>query len=123
MFFHLKDLKVNEIYREASSIINKNGFSKSLLYDPYTKEVDIHGAILLACGASKKLLIQGETDPDKLEMAEANFVRSMVAVEYFEAITDMDTVDWCSKNEKHQAINLLNKLADRIEISVVKKTT
>jgi len=123
MFFHLKDLKINDIFRKAGSIIDKNGFSKSLLYDPYTKEVDISGAIFLACGASKKLLIEGETDPDKLGMAEANCVRSMVAIEYVEAMVGKNTVDWSAESEKYEAISLLNRLADRIDISIAKGTT
>jgi hypothetical protein len=61
MFPTLKELGAHDIYDRAAHIIEEHGFSNYTTYDPYTKEVDIWGSILLACGGKEKLLAQGET--------------------------------------------------------------
>ena len=96
--------------------------SKTLTYDPYSKSVDVEGALLLACGASEKLLGTEETDISKIGVPEANVVKFFVGVEYIEAMTNSDISEWCASHETHDAIKLLSRLADRIEMSVVKQT-
>ena len=71
MFPTLKQLEADEIYDKAIQHIKKHGFSNHATYDPYTKEIDIWGAILLACGAKEKLLAEGLSNA---EIARKRFV-------------------------------------------------
>lgn len=119
MFSSLKPAGVDKTYRRAAQIIDKCGLSANLVYDPYAGTVDVYGAILLACGADKSLLAQGEIDPVSCGAPEASLKCIVLSVEYFEAMTDMDISDWSGQSTKHKTINYLNSLADRIEISVV----
>jgi hypothetical protein len=93
--------------------------SASLVYDPYSGAIDVYGAILLACGADDHLLAQGEIDPDVCGAPEANWKKIILAVEYFEAMTDMDITEWSAKATVIKTVSLLENLSDRIQISVV----
>lgn len=121
MFFCLKDADIHTVYRKASAILSERGMSKTLTYDPYTKSVDVEGALLLACGASEKLLDTDSTDIASTGIPEANIVKILLGVEYIEAMIDDDLPHWCSEHETEDAIKMLNKLADRIEVSIVKQ--
>jgi hypothetical protein len=112
---------VHGIYRQASDILQNRGMSKTLTYDPYTKSVDIVGALLLACGASEKLLNKEEIDIEKYGVPKANIAKFLVGVEYLEAMIDSGLEDWCSMHETAQGVKLLRQLADRIDISVVRQ--
>lgn len=119
MFSSLKPAGVDKTYRRAAQILGERGLSANLVYDPYTGAVDVYGAILLACGADKSLLAQGEIDPVSCGAPEASLKRIVLAVEYFEAMTDMDISDWSGQSTTLKTIDYLSALADRIEISVV----
>lgn len=118
MFLSLKPAGIDKVYRRASLILRESGLSANLVYDPYTGAVDVYGAILLACGADKSFLAHGEIDPVSCGAPEASLKQIVLAVEYFEAMTDMDISDWSSQSTKTKTIDYLNALADRIEIAV-----
>lgn len=122
MFYCLKDAGINDVYRKAALILETRGMSKMLMYDPYTKSVDVEGAILLACGASEKLLDGDEKDLQKIGIPEAHLMKVIVGLEYIEAMINGEIADWCSTHETYDAVQMLNRLADRIDISVVKQT-
>lgn len=122
MFFCLKDAGIHEIYRTAASIIGMRGLSQTLTYDPYTKSVDVEGAILLACGASEKLLDSDAKDMSEIGIPDANIIKVVVGVEYIEAMIDSELTEWCASHNTSDAVKMLTKLADRVEMSVVKQT-
>lgn len=114
----LKDARMHEIYRKAAEILGVRGMSKNLVYDPYTKQVDIMGALLLACGASERLLAEGITEPSDVGVPPVNQGKVLVAYEYVESALSEDPSEWCGTHKTHEAVVLLVKLSDRIEISV-----
>lgn len=114
----LKDARMHEIYRKAAEILGVRGMSKNLVYDPYTKQVDIMGALLLACGASERLMADGFTEPQDVGVPPVNQGKVLVAYEYLESALSEDPSEWCGKHKTHEAAVLLVKLSDRIEISV-----
>lgn len=114
----LKDARVHEIYRKAAEILGVRGMSQNLVYDPYTKQVDVMGAILLACGASERLLAEGLTEPSDVGVPPINQEKVFVAYEHIESALAEDPSEWCSKHKTHEASLLLVKLSDRIEISI-----
>jgi hypothetical protein len=114
----LKDARVHEIYKKAGEIIASRGLSSNMVYDPYTKRVDIMGAILLACGASERKMLGGATEVEECDVPPTNHGKVHVAYEYVEAALAQDPSEWCSSHETHEAVSALNKIADRIEISI-----
>lgn len=122
MFLSLKPAGVDKAYRRAAQILRERGLSANLVYDPYTGAVDAYGAILLACGADTELLAQGDTEPTSCGAPEASLKRIALAIDYIEAMTDMDISDWSCQSTRIAVIDYLEALADRIEISVVSET-
>lgn len=118
MLYCLKDAKVHEIYRKAAKIVQEHGLTHTLTYDPYTKSVDLYGALLLACGASEKLLATGLEEPEELDVPPVNLGKIKVAYEYVEAILGKDPSFWAETHDAEQASKMLLRLADRIEISI-----
>lgn len=121
MFFCLQDLGVHEIYKKAGEILSQRGLSQTLTYDPYTKEVDVEGAILIACGASEKILATDENDISKIGLPEANIVKVLISIEYIEAMIDDELPNWCLSHDTDDAVKMLKRLSDRVEMSVVKQ--
>lgn len=113
---------VHSVYRNASIIIQNRGFSQNLTYDPYTKSVDVCGAVILACGGSEKLLAEGETEPQNCGIPEGKVATALVAIEYMEAMLGKDASEWCGNHLFGDAIRMFEKLSDRIEMSVVRQT-
>lgn len=118
MLYCLKDAKVHEIYRKTAEIIREHGFTHALPYDPYTKQVDFYGALLLACGASEKLLASGLEDAEDVHVPPINLGKVRVAYEYIEAVLGEDPSVWAETHTSEQAEKVLLRLADRIEISI-----
>ena len=121
MFFVLKERNIHGIYKNAAQIVSSKGFSQTLIYDPYSKSVDLIGAILLACGASEKLMHEGETEAELLGIPEGRIIDLMLAIEFLEASVDGDIAEWCSNHLMGDAVSLLKRLSDRIEMSVVRQ--
>jgi len=120
MFPTLKDLGAHRIYDKASELILVNGFSQHNTYDPYTKEIDIWGAILLACGAKEKLLAEGLTEPEECGVPPFMCGRARFFCEYLELIINKEIAEWCNAHTKDEAISLLKKASDRVAITVLK---
>jgi len=117
MFAVLKQLGAHDIYDSAMDRIKKHGFSNSDTYDPYSGEIDVWGAILLACGASEKLLKTGETEPEKCGVPPYMCSRARFFCDYLELITDMEIGEWCSTHTKQDAISLLGTAGDRVAVT------
>lgn len=117
MFAVLKQLGAHDVYDSAVDRINKHGFSNSDTYDPYSGEIDIWGAILLACGASEKLLKTGETEPEKCGVPPYMCSRARFFCDYLELIIDMEIGKWCSLHVQKEAISLLDDASDRVAIT------
>jgi hypothetical protein len=120
MFPTLKELGAHDVYDKAAQIIEDQGFSNYTTYDPYTKEVDIWGSILLACGGKEKLLAQGETGAEECGVAPFMTGRARFFCEYLELIVNKEISDWCSSHSQKEAINLLRLAGDRVAITFSK---
>lgn len=114
----LKDAQVHKIYYKAAEAILRRGLSNSLVYDPYTRKVDIMGGILLACGASERKLSEGLLETEECGVPPINQGKVHVAYEYVESALAKDPSEWCENHATHEAVALLQRLAERIEISV-----
>ena len=62
MLADLKELKVHEVLRKASRLIETKGLARGMHQDPDTKEIDIEGAIMLACGAKELSVLVAKVD-------------------------------------------------------------
>lgn len=120
MFPTLKELGAHHVYEQAIEILEKHGFSNHATYDPYSKEVDIWGAILLACGAKEKLLAEGIADAEECGVAPFMCGRARFFCEYLELITEKEIAEWCAIYTKEDAVALLRKASDRVAITVLR---
>jgi len=114
----LKDARVHEIYYKAAEAISRHGLSNSLVYDPYTHKIDIMGGILLACGASERKLAEGLLETEECGVPPVNQGKVHVAYEYVAPALAKDPSEWCENHATHEAVALLQRLAERIEISI-----
>jgi len=89
-----------------------------MTYDPYTKEVDVYGAILLAFGASEKLLAQGNTEPEESGVPLYRCALVRATVDYFESVIGNEISVWCESQSQQSAISTLKYVSDRIAISI-----
>jgi hypothetical protein len=120
MFPTLKELGAHDVYERAAETIDKHGFSNHTTYDPYTKEVDLWGAILLACGAKEKLLAEGVTDAEESGVAPFMCGRARFFCEYLEMVIGEETAEWCISHTKQDAISLLQQASNRVAITVLR---
>ena len=120
MFTILKELGAHQIYDDAINRIKKHGFSQDQTYDPYSEEIDIWGAILLACGGKEKLLKTGETEPENCGVPPYLCSRARYFCEYLELIVHKEISEWCASHSKTEAINLLRLASDRVAITFSK---
>lgn len=119
MFSVLKKLGADDIYSEAVGLIVGHGFSNHATYDPYTGEIDIWGAILLACGAKEKLLLEGFMEPEECGVPPFMCSRARFFCEYLELITNVEISEWCSTHTQANALFLLQQASDRVAITVL----
>jgi hypothetical protein len=120
MFPTLKQFGADSIYDKAVDLIKKHGFSSHTTYDPYTKEIDIWGAILLACGAKEKLLAEGFMEAEECDVPPFMRGRARFFCEYLELITDTEISEWCSTHTQIEALVLLSQASDRVAITVLR---
>ena len=120
MFPTLKQLGADEIYDKAIQHIKERGFSNYATYDPYTKEIDIWGAILLACGAKEKLLAEGFMEAEECGVPPFMCGRSRFFCEYLELIADTEISEWCSTHTQTEALFLLVRASERVAITFLR---
>ena len=114
----LKSLGAHNALADACETIKTQGFSPVMTYDPYTKEVDVYGAILLAFGASEKLLAQGNTEPEESGVPLYRCALVRATVDYFESVIGNEISVWCESQSQQSAISTLKYVSDRIAISI-----
>lgn len=114
----LKSLGVHNTLADACEIMTAHGFSPVVTYDPYTKEVDVYGAILLAFGASENLLAQGNTEPEESGVPLYRCALVRATVDYFESMVGDEISAWCISQSQQDATNALKQASDRIAISI-----
>lgn len=120
MFATLKQLGAEKIYGEAVDYIKKHGFSNHTTYDPYTKEIDIWGAILLACGAREKLLAEGFMEAEECGVPPFMCGRARFFCEYLELIVNKEISEWCSEKTQTDALSLLERASERVSITFLR---
>lgn len=62
MLTQLKELQVHKILRDAIQLIEEKGLTRGMHQDPDTGEIDIEGAIMLACGAPQISILVARVD-------------------------------------------------------------
>ena len=120
MFATLKQLGADDVYDKAIGYIKEHGFSNHATYDPYTREIDIWGAILLACRAKEKLLAEGFTLAEECGVPPFLCGRARFFCEYLELITDTEISEWCSTHTQTEALFLLARASERVAITYLR---
>ena len=119
MFEILKFIGADSVYDNAIELIEKHGYSNHLTYDPYTNEIDVWGAILIACGANVKLLKKGNTEPEDCGVPPYMCGRARFMCQYLEYLVNKEISAWCQENNRTEAISLLIRAGDRVAITVL----
>lgn len=114
----LREAEIHFIYKRAYDVIKKFGYSPYMAFDPYEGTTDILGALILACGGSRKLLSLGCDTAEDCNVPKINSVRLDVAVDYLEAVVDGDLSEWSQNHTREDALQLLLNASDRIQIAM-----
>lgn len=119
-FILLGELGAVKSLNEAIRILNANGYTPTVAYDPYANKFGLVGALASAMGAKTKDMKSWDGSlsdaPINDEKAYALFLE---LVSFVEGIADNDIDLWSLDSTKEEAIELLDKAVRRIEISVV----
>jgi hypothetical protein len=118
MFSVLKALGVHDVYGNALGHMSKHGYSQYMTFDPYTGEINVWGAILLACGGKQKHLRLGAEEPEECGVIPKLYGVARVSCEYLEAVVNEDISRWCETHEYSDAKKLLRDASERVEISI-----
>jgi len=62
----LLHLGVNQLFKDAATIVKERGLAKGITYDPKTGSLDIYGAVLMAAGAKPRRLCNGSVRPEEV---------------------------------------------------------
>jgi hypothetical protein len=119
-FILLGELGAIQCLNDAISVIEKNGYTSVVAYDPYDHKFGLVGALAHAMGASVKDMKPWDgslsdapiNDPKK-------YALFLELVSFLEGIVSNDIDFWCLDSTKEDAIETLDKAVRRIEISVV----
>ena len=114
----LREADIHTIYKRAYDVIKKFGYSPYMAFDPYEGTTDIFGALILACGGSRKLLANGCDNADSCDVPTINSVRLDVSIDYLEAFVDQDITEWSLTHTREDALQLLLNASDRIQIAM-----
>ena len=119
-FILLGELGAIQALNEAVRILNTNGYTSTVAYDPYASRFGLVGALAAAMGAKVKDMKSWDGSlSDAPINNERNYVVFLELVTFLEGVADNDIDLWCLDSTKEEAIELLDKAVRRIEISIV----
>jgi len=115
----MKTMEADKYLRSAATILTDRGLSRHMNCDPETGEVDVEGALMLACGA-KKVGVLVPYPAEVVPPTQLAVYLSMIDLLDLNVPEDNIT-KWTDKWEVSQdeVIQLLNSLADTISIAIV----
>lgn len=115
----LGKIGIHEILETANSEIAVRGFSSSLPFDPYSKEVNAVGAIAIACGAKEKDLSSWDGDLQNAPVPTHRWPVFMETITYLEAMMDMDIDEWCQIHDIDSTTRVIESSRNKIIISII----
>lgn len=119
-FILLGELGAIKVFNDAISIINANGYTSTVAYDPYTQKYGIIGALASSLGASIKDMKSWDGSLSDAPIKDnRNYVVFLELVTFLEGLADNDIDLWSLDSTKEEAIELLDRAVRRIEISIV----
>lgn len=107
-----------EIYREAAKAITQYGYSQFSPCDPYDGTMNACGALAFACGANYNELKSWNGDYDSCPLKDNMWGYYMELVDFAEGLVDDDLDNWCLEHDIGACLDMLERCATRIEISV-----
>jgi len=119
-FILLGELGALQSLNSAISVIEKNGYSPFVAYDPYDQKFGLVGALAHAMSAKVKDMKSWDGSLSDVPIYDKKkYALFLELVSFIEGIASNDIDLWCLGSTKEEAIELLDKAVRRIEISVV----
>ena len=115
----LREAGIPQLIEKTIKVIESRGLSSIATYDPFTKQPDIYGAILLAAGAKESLLATGADNAVDCNVPLANHVKIDVVIDYIEAMIDEDLGVWTSTMGQLRVVRMLRKAINKIGFSTL----
>jgi hypothetical protein len=115
----LREAGIPQLLEKTIKVIEERGLSTIAIYDPFTKQPDIYGAILIAAGANESMLASGADNAVDSNVPPVNQVKIDVAIDYIEAMIDEDLGVWTSTMGKLRVIRMLRKAINKIGFSTL----
>lgn len=115
----LREAGIPQLIEKTIKVIESRGLSSIATYDPFTKQPDIYGAILLAAGAKESLLATGADNAVDCNVPLANHAKIDVTIDYIEAMIDEDLGVWTSTMGQLRVIRMLRKAINKIGFSTL----
>lgn len=106
------------ILREAAERVKESGASEIVPRNPYSGSLSIEGALALACGARVNDVGAWDGDYEFAPTADHMYGLFMEIIVYLESFTDCDIQQWEDRGDTQKCVTLLERAADRIDISV-----
>ena len=115
----LEQAGIHELLWVAAEILESRGLAKGMTCDPETGEVDLEGAVMLACGAKTLSVLV----PYPLSIIPDTSAAPYVAIIDLldKSVEDANITEWSDQPHiiTHDAVRLLRKLADQVAIAIV----
>jgi hypothetical protein len=119
-FILLGELGAVQSLNDAVSVIERNGYTSVVAYDPYEHKFGLVGALAHAMGANVKDMKSWDGSlSDAPIRDQKKYALFLELVSFIEGIVSNDIDFWCLDSTKEDAIQALDKAVRRIEISVV----
>ena len=119
MLSELRKLGVAPILEEAAALIQEKGLARQMHQDPETGEVDVEGAVMLACGAETVSVLVPH--PSSI-IPPANVALYMATMDVLDAAVPCRYIsEWTDQMEvtQEQVVELLRSLASEVSSSIV----
>lgn len=118
MLSNLRTLGVHKALETAATVIEARGLAKQMHQDPETFEVDIEGAVMLACGAEELYILVGRVD-ELVPAANLALYDATINLLDDNAPTRMIS-EWNDREEttQEEALQLLRSLAFEVQAAL-----
>lgn len=110
---------VVDILKNAASNVEQYGFNGWLPLHSYSGEININGAVALACGASLKDMKSWDGSLEDVPINSNRFGLYAETIKYLEAFMDEDINSWSETATTDDALSFFNKQINRLEIAII----
>lgn len=114
----MNQLGIENVLLRAHDILSECGLAKNMHWNPENGNVDVDGAILLACGAKGIYVIVEDIDQVLPPASVAKYTEALWCLD--REVPDGDVVEWADRPEIELAdvLNLINRSVGKIRISL-----